>query len=69
MKLSSQEKFQALLLWTVDRPSEQSRFMRLLKEGTELMEIDSRGLPVGRGWTGRAITHVIEHMWKKEMME
>ena len=69
MKLSSQEKFQALLLWTVDRPSEQGRFMRLLKEGTELMKIDSRGLPVGRGWEKRAITHVVEQMWKKEMME
>tara|TARA_R100001510_G_C7591580_1_gene161103 strand:+ start:433 stop:642 length:210 start_codon:yes stop_codon:yes gene_type:complete len=69
MKLSSQEKFHALLHWITDRPTEQGRFVRLLEEGTELMKIDSRGLPVGRGWARRAITHAIEQMWKKEMME
>ena len=69
MRLSSQEKFEALLLWTADRPSEQVRLVWLLKEGAELMKIDSRGLPVGRGWEKRAITHVVEQMWKKEMME
>jgi hypothetical protein len=69
MKLSSQEKFHALLRWITDRPNEQGRFVRLLEEGTELMKIDSRGLPVARGWARRAIAHVIEQMWKKEMME